>query len=174
MLMTIISNKACNMLPLANDERLKQCRGAKFATPKCTLGREDSFRLNLFKNLKTWSFSCYSPSTAAKNVDKGPVPIIDPWPTISTEHGRGVLGETQHPVEIRVHSAPSKLLFTKHLLIWLLPHWNPNILFCLSSRWYLRWGLRPFWWVSASGSLPCICVTKLLLDFLLLICLLSI
>ena len=74
--------------------------------------------------------------------------------------------------EIRAHSVPclrwpSKQSFTKPLLFHL--HMNglpplsspkpltPTSSVAFSWRWYLRWGLRPFWpRFSVPGSLPCI------------------
>ena len=69
----------------------------------------------------------------------------------------------------------SKHLLTRHLLLHLhvnLPSSSlksqTNILFC-SWKWYLRWELQLFWWVS----LTFIYVIKPLFYFLLSICLLA-
>ena len=91
-----------------------------------------------------------------KNLDKRPVPRIEPSPEIV--YGLdGVVEIWDHSMSI-VCAWPSKHLFTKHLLFhlhvnYLPPPWSLKLLPSTSSlvfswRSYLRWGLWTFWWVT--------------------------
>ena len=87
-----------------------------------------------------------SPEIPAKNMD---------W--VVEENSRQGLEDQFTPCLI-VSAWPSKHLFTKRLLFYLhvnclLPLWSPKPLpptssFGFSWRWYIRWGLLLFWWVT--------------------------
>ena len=128
------------------------------------------------------SYHLLSPSplalNARKNVDKGSVPEIEPWPVISMEElGRGVVGEPGRASRLASTLCPASTYLPN--ICFSVPCELPssslksqtitlNIVFCLSWRWYLSRGLRPLWWVSSPASLPCIHAIKLLLAFSLI------
>ena len=68
------------------------------------------------------------PLNARKNVGKGSVPEIEPWPVISMEeHGRGVVGEPGRASRLESPLCPAStylpnICFSVHSLP---PHWSP-------------------------------------------------
>ena len=163
------------------------CRRANFATPmRFLFGMKINVRW-LFLRSKRRIFDLSA--NCLKNVlERGPVPGREPPPHITIVWTRCVDREEPSKDWLLKYLSVShslcmvqKTFITKHLLFYLYvnclpPLWNTKPRPQTSSSFFswrccLRWGLQPFWWASFPGFLPCTYVTKLLFDFLLLICL---
>ena len=109
-------------------------------------------------------------SNCLEELDKGPIPRIELSAVASAKNtgqkqpgtvaGVGWWGtepwEQSPLLGPTVPAWPSKYLFTKHLLhvnclplLWSLKPLPPHPLLSLGWRRYLRWELRPFWWVTS-------------------------
>ena len=108
---------------------------------------------------------------------------------ICREYGPGVEGRTgprdQSPLCVPLDRAQPTFLY--QTFAWSSlgqlpshPFWNPKPLpptssFVFNWRWYLRWGFHTFGeLLILPGSLPCICLIKLLCDFLIFISFMSV
>ena len=110
--------------------------------------------------------------------------------TSAENMGRG--WKAEQSLEIRVHSVSpciyrAQPTFLYQTFAWPSlgqlpshPFWSPKPLpptssFVFNWRWYLRWGFHPFGeLLILPGSLPCICLIKLLCVFLIFISFISV
>ena len=108
--------------------------GNKICHPKISLWHANYLELKTIKTQKTQEETSTFSLTAWKNLDRGPVPGIEPSLEISAKHMGQVWWGKQQGWEIEsilcplVSVWPNKHLFTKHLLFH--PHVN-----CLPPLW---------------------------------------
>ena len=156
-------------LPIADNQREREinlccckCRGAKLATLNVSLAC-GFFQAENTHGAADWGRNFELPPNCLKEFRER-VSGIALSPEISERiWARGGGGNSREGLEIRVHSVSHCLcraqqLFTKHLLFhfhvnYFPPLWCPKPLpsasFCVFSwKWYLRWDLWLFWWVT--------------------------
>lgn len=162
------------------------CREQYLPPKNVSLWQEDLFRLNTFK--KAWLRKFLSCSLLRNCLKEFRERACSQNRAVTRntrqEYGPGVVGETRpHSLPPRL-CRPNKHAFARHLLFhlhellffpWGPKPLPPNTLLCLLQKMDVRWRLQPGWKVARFvGSLSYTHVNKLLFDFHLLICFMSI